>query len=119
MYKNVHENKGTYVIHNVFLTKIVDFLGRYRQSPEDAKEMRRPGIHTAAVSTPVGPPPQTTKLSRRFLSSGVVVGKVAVSKLSEGDVSVDHDRPSMNQRTHDPASNGLCVRYGLQLKTVL
>lgn len=38
--------------------------------------------HTAAVSTPVGPPPQTTKLRRRFLSSGVVEGRLADSKLS-------------------------------------
>ncbi len=38
--------------------------------------------HTAAVSTPVGPPPQTTKLRRRFLSSGVVEGRLAISKLS-------------------------------------
>lgn len=77
------------------------------------------GIHTAAVSTPVGPPPQTTKLSKCFLSSGVVVGKVAASKLSDGDIPVNHDRPSMDQRTHDPASNGLCIRYGLQLEAVL
>jgi hypothetical protein len=40
------------------------------------------GILTAAVSTPVGPPPHTTKLRRRFLSSGVVVGRLAISKLS-------------------------------------
>jgi hypothetical protein len=37
---------------------------------------------TAAVSTPVGPPPHTTKLRRRFLSSGDVVGRLATSKLS-------------------------------------
>ena len=92
MYKNVHENKGTHVIHNVFLTKIVDFLQRSRQESRRCKEMGRPGIHTAAVSTPVGPPPQTTKLNKRFLSSGVVVGKVAASKLSEGGIPVNHER---------------------------
>lgn len=32
--RKVHENKGTYVIHNVFLTKIVDFLKRFHQSPK-------------------------------------------------------------------------------------
>jgi len=37
---------------------------------------------TAAVSTPVGPPPHMTKLRRRFLSSGDVVGRLASSKLS-------------------------------------
>ena len=39
-------------------------------------------LRTAAVSTPVGPPPHTTKLRRRFLSSGVVLGRLANSKLS-------------------------------------
>ena len=38
--------------------------------------------HTAAVSTPVGPPPQTTKLSNRFRSSSEVDGSEAISKLS-------------------------------------
>jgi hypothetical protein len=37
---------------------------------------------TAAVSTPVGPPPQTTKLSNRFRSSSEVDGSEAISKLS-------------------------------------
>ena len=37
---------------------------------------------TAAASTPVGPPPQTTKLNKRLRSSGEVVGKLATSKLS-------------------------------------
>ncbi len=40
-------------------------------------------MHTAAVSTPVGPPPQTTKLSNRLRSSSEVDGSDAVSKLSE------------------------------------
>ena len=31
---------------------------------------------------PVGPPPQMTKLRRRLRSSGLVVGKLALSKLS-------------------------------------
>jgi hypothetical protein len=31
---------------------------------------------------PVGPPPQITKLRRRWRSSGLVVGKLALSKLS-------------------------------------
>lgn len=39
-------------------------------------------VLTAAVSTPVGPPPQTTKLSNFFRSSGEIVGKLAISKLS-------------------------------------
>lgn len=37
---------------------------------------------TAAVSTPVGPPPQTTKLSNLLRSSSVVDGSEAISKLS-------------------------------------
>jgi hypothetical protein len=37
---------------------------------------------TAAVSTPVGPPPQTTKLSSRLRSSSVVDGSEEISKLS-------------------------------------
>ena len=81
--------------------------------------MGRRRIHTAAVSTPVGPPPQTTKLSKRFRSSGVVVGRDAASKLSEGGIPVNHDRSSMDRRTHNSASDGLCIRYGLQLETVL
>jgi hypothetical protein len=43
---------------------------------------------TAAVSTPVGPPPHTTNDNKRLRSSGVVVGRLAVSKLSE--------KPQMN-----------------------
>lgn len=34
---------------------------------------------------PVGPPPHTTKLSNRWRSSGVVVGRLAISKLSKGN----------------------------------
>lgn len=44
--------------------------------------MRRGGGRTAAVSTPVGPPPQTTKLSSCLRSSSEVDGSEAISKLS-------------------------------------
>jgi len=44
--------------------------------------MRRSGERTAAVSTPVGPPPHTTKLSSSLRSSSEVEGSEAISKLS-------------------------------------
>jgi hypothetical protein len=72
---------------------------------------------TAAVSTPVGPPPQTTNDSKRLRSSRVVIGRLAVSKLSE--------KPQMNDRgsnckdlTEDSSSDGLRIRYGLELETL-
>ena len=46
-------------------------------------------------------------------------GKDAASKLSRAKIPVNQDRSSMDQRTHDSPSNSLCVRYGLQLETVL
>ena len=70
----------TDIIHNVFLTEIVYFLqsDKYQESSSV-----KACILTAAVSTPVGPPPHITKLRRRFLSSGDVVGRLASSKLSK------------------------------------
>jgi hypothetical protein len=48
----------------------------------ERRECARKRERTAAVSTPVGPPPQTTKLSSRLRSSSVVDGSEEISKLS-------------------------------------
>jgi hypothetical protein len=53
--------------------------------------IRIDGIRTAAVSTPVGPPPQTTNVNSRFRSSGAVVGSEAASKLSKMGVNKQSD----------------------------
>jgi hypothetical protein len=69
----------TDIVHDVFLTEIVYFLKSHKyQGSNPVKAF----MLTAAVSTPVGPPPHITKLRRRFLSSGDVVGRLASSKLS-------------------------------------
>jgi hypothetical protein len=59
---------------------------------------------TAAVSTPVGPPPQTTKLSNRLRSSSDVDGSEAISKLSaiqtdkQMELMVQNYSPRMRRR---------------------
>lgn len=68
------------VVHDVFLAEIIDFLSHCVRTGEF--RMYVWPERTAAVSTPVGPPPQTTKLRRRLRSSGEVVGRLADSKLS-------------------------------------
>lgn len=63
---------------------------------------------TAAVSTPVGPPPQTTNDNKRLRSSGVVIGRLAVSKLSEKSQMNDK---GVNREglTEDSSSDGLRI----------
>jgi len=73
---------------------------------------------TAAVSTPVGPPPQMTKLKRRFLSSGDVVGRLASSKLSERTLASVKEK-KLDKNTQNAASDSLCVANGFKLEAVL
>ena len=70
---------GTHVVNNVFLAQIKDLL--VIKLAANASVENGCG-RTAAVSTPVGPPPHTTKLSKRFRSSSDVDGSEAISKLS-------------------------------------
>lgn len=79
------KTESTHVVHDILLAKVIYLLlgGRILVSNHLCTNIK---VRTAAVSTPVGPPPQTTKLSRRFRSSGVVVGRLAVSKLSDSTV---------------------------------
>jgi hypothetical protein len=70
---------STHILHDIFLAQIIYFLPERNQTRLMAQSTN---TRTAAVSTPVGPPPQTTKLSNLLRSSGVVVGRLAVSKLS-------------------------------------
>lgn len=73
----------TRIVHDVFLTEVINFLETKIEVLQPRAHRPRTGLeHTAAVSTPVGPPPQMTKLSSLLRSSGVVVGSEAVSKLS-------------------------------------
>ena len=73
---------------------------------------------TAAVSMPVGPPPQTTNDSKRFRSSGVVVGRQAVSKLSEKP-QINDGRTKRKDLTEDSSSDSLRIRDGFELEAVL
>lgn len=73
---------------------------------------------TAAVSTPVGPPPQMTKLSRRLRSSGVVVGKLASSKLSVRAELCETCVVTI-RHTHDAPSSRLSISNGFELEAVL
>jgi hypothetical protein len=77
--RGTNDQRRTYILHNVLLAKVVNFLEGQGQ-PRSQKQIKR---CTAAVSTPVGPPPQMTKLRSRFRSSGEQVGRAAASKLSK------------------------------------
>lgn len=78
--------------------------------------------HTAAVSTPVGPPPQTTKLRSLRRSSSVAIGDDAASKLSGTFKFQSAHGPQfhrlMNKLTYNPAANVLCVFDRLELEAV-
>jgi hypothetical protein len=80
-------------------------------------------LSSAANSTPVGPPPQMTNDSRRFRSSGKVVGKAASSRLAE--VSKAASGADIANRkchgmilTHDSASDSLGIGHSLELIAV-
>lgn len=85
--------------------------------------IKRADQHTAAVSTPVGPPPQTTKLRSLRRSSSVAMGEDAASKLSGAFKSQSAHGPQihrlMNKLTYNPAANVLCVLDRLELEAVL
>lgn len=95
------DKMGTHVVNNVFLAQIKDLL--VIKLADDASVGNGCG-RTAAVSTPVGPPPQTTKLSKRFRSSSDVDGSEAISKLSakqtdeRGEFGVEKYPPKMRRR---------------------
>ena len=109
--------------HKSYISYTHSRMKRVKSITRDAK----PSIHTAAVSTPVGPPPHMTKLRRRLRSSGVVVGKEAASKLSMQALQYTHSARrknpradlSMQERTKDTTPNCLRIGDGLELETVL
>lgn len=76
-------------------------------------------VRTAAVSTPVGPPPQITKLSKRLRSSGVVVGKLAVSKLSNDPRQNKMHEIREKAHTHYSPPDRLRITDSFELEAVL
>lgn len=75
----------THVFDNIFLAQIENLLVSVCEFVSGGGG--KGGVRTAAVSTPVGPPPQTTKLSSRLRSSTEVDGREAISKLSAVQLS--------------------------------
>lgn len=76
---------------------------------------------SAANSTPVGPPPQTTKDNNRLRSSMEVVGRDASSRLAKRIlISIRHfDAVQVERRlTHDSPSDSLSVGYRFQLEAM-
>ena len=74
---------------------------------------------SAANSTPVGPPPQTTNDKSFFLSPGEVVGSEASSRLATDAVSEQDSSVAVRleearcELTHDSTTDSLGIRDGL------